>query len=253
MVGSDSNIAQLKSILRGELGWTQYQAAAYCALVVGGEMQASDVELEADIPNSRVYGVLNKLEDQGRIRQTGMRPKTYDAIHPRDVINDEVDQYRQKSETAKSHLEQAWETERVADDGSDQTWALNSSRGLINQARGQIKQAESSVRVIDRNLRWMSRDDRESLSDLSDEGVDVTVIGSADAKTTERLADDGVEAYQHEEIARNFYVIDGRQVVARVARDGTGIAFTDKSMATIYIQDFEDRLEEATEVTPIAP
>jgi sugar-specific transcriptional regulator TrmB len=252
MVGSDSNIAQLKSILRGELGWTQYQAAAYCALVVGGEMQACDVELEADIPNSRVYGVLNKLDDQGRIRQTGMRPKTYDAIHPRDVINDEVNQYRQKSETAKSHLEQAWETERVAGDGSDGTWALNSSRGLINQARSQIEQAENSVRVVDKNLRWMSRDDRETLANLSDEDVDVKVIGSDDAKTTERLADDGVNAYQHEKIVRNFYVIDEQQVIARVARDGTGIAFTDESMATIYIQDFEETLEEATEVIPIA-
>jgi sugar-specific transcriptional regulator TrmB len=253
MAGNEYTISQLRGVLTGDLDWPQYQAAAYCALVMNGELQVKDIELEADIPNSRVYGVLSKLEERGCVKQKGFRPKTYDAIHPRDVISDEVEQFRRKSEQAKSRLEEAWEAERSLFNDDDDTWALDSTRGLVNQVRTAITDAEEAIYAVDANLRWISREDRELMSDLVDDGVSAKIIGADDDKTVDRLADEGVTTFQSNSIERSFYVIDNSRVIARIGRGGSGVAFSDSAMATIFIRDFEDLASEATEVSPLAP
>jgi len=246
-------ISQLQGILTENLDWSEYHAKAYCVLVMNGEMEVKDIELEADIPNSRVYGVLSKLEERGVVKQKGRRPKSYDAIHPRDVISDEVDQFRRKSEEAKSRLEQAWEANRSMAGDDEDTWALGSTRGVVNQVRSAIASADDSIYAIDSNLRWISRDDRETLANLLEQGIDVEIIGIDGQKAIDRLADDGVPAYQTSQIPRSYYIIDRERIVIRMNSGGSGVSFTDSSVASIFTKDFEEVREKATEVTPLAP
>jgi len=253
METGELTIGQLQGILTENLNWSEYHARAYCVLVMNGEMEVKDIELEANIPNSRVYGVLSKLEEQGVVKKKGRRPKSYDAIHPRDVISGEVDQFRRKSEQAKSRLEQAWEANRSLSVDDEDTWALGSTQGVVNQVRSAIESANDSIYAIDSNLRWISREDREKLTNVLEQGVDVGIIGMDGQKPIDRLADEGIPAYQTSQIHRNYYIIDGERIVIRMNSGGSGVSFTDSSVASIFTEDFEEVREEATEVTPLAP
>ncbi|MCL7394343.1 MAG: TrmB family transcriptional regulator [Thaumarchaeota archaeon] len=61
------------------LGLTEYEMKAYLALLQHGEMTANQVSEAAEIPYSKVYEVLESLEEKGWIGSEGGRPARYHA------------------------------------------------------------------------------------------------------------------------------------------------------------------------------
>jgi len=61
------------------LGLTEYEMRAYLALLQHGEMTANQVSEAAEIPYSKVYEVLESLEEKGWIGSEGGRPTRYHA------------------------------------------------------------------------------------------------------------------------------------------------------------------------------
>lgn len=246
-------VSQLKGILTDELGWTEYEAAAYCVLVINGEMEPQDIHLETNIPNSRVYGILSQLEDRGCVKLKDKRPKIYDAIHPREVIDEELKKFRRKSEAARSRLEQVWEAERSQSKRHDSVWAFSSISSTVNHVCEQYEQADESILVVDDNLQWMSRKNHRRLGERSEEGIKVSVIGRTGSDKLARLADEGVETKEHEEVQQSYYIFDEERVILRVGRGKQGLSFKDTTIANILLEDYNQLNKEATEVTTFAP
>jgi len=69
-----------------ELGLTEYETAAYLALVQGGQMAASAVSQKSQVPYSRNYDVLGRLEEKGFIQIQRGRPTMYVAKAPVEVV-----------------------------------------------------------------------------------------------------------------------------------------------------------------------
>jgi len=69
-----------------ELGLTEYETAAYLALVQGGQMAASAVSQKSQVPYSRIYDVLGRLEEKGFIQIQRGRPTMYVAKAPVEVV-----------------------------------------------------------------------------------------------------------------------------------------------------------------------
>jgi len=248
-------MAELSSLLKDVLDWTQYEANAYNVLVQDGPLEASEVALKADIPDARVYSVLSGLENQGCVKKQGRRPALYDAQHPRKVIQQKQEEFQDKSEEAKSKLEEAYEVER--DDpysSSEQAWVMTSEIATVNEIRNQIDDADQEILIVDNSLQWIATKDTRTLSDFVDNGGDVQVIGSPSYVTNlEALATENIDTRQHDEIERSYYIIDGKTVILRVRRGNTGIVFTDQAQASLYIDTFNTIYQEAEEVTGLAP
>ncbi|MGD2072455.1 MAG: helix-turn-helix domain-containing protein [Candidatus Thorarchaeota archaeon] len=81
MPASDATLKALK-----ELGLTEYETAAYLALIEGGQMSASEVSAKSDVPYSRVYDVLGRLEQKAFIQVQRGRPTRYIARAPTEVV-----------------------------------------------------------------------------------------------------------------------------------------------------------------------
>ena len=64
------------------LGLTEYGARCYAALVGLGEAEASAIADAADVPRTKVYGVLKDLVDSGWVASQGGRPVRYVAAAP---------------------------------------------------------------------------------------------------------------------------------------------------------------------------
>lgn len=243
----------LKDTLKEALGWSQYEAAAYTALVRNGPMEASDVALEADIPDARVYGVLSGLEKKGSVLKQDKRPAIYDAQNPHYVIQREQDEFIEQSEEVEAMLENAWESERDVDDHDQhESWVLSSASGTVNEIRKRLEMADDSIRFVDADLRWITRrNDLNTLLDLADDGVDIEIIGPSQ-NALEDLMDLDATLMHHDNITKSYYVIDEKHVIMKLGSDGTGIVFTDEEMATIFLNDFNETRGHATEVQDIA-
>jgi sugar-specific transcriptional regulator TrmB len=79
---SDATLKSLK-----ELGLTEYETAAYLSLIEGGQMSASEVSAKSNVPYSRIYDVLGRLEQKAFIQVQRGRPTRYVARAPTEVVH----------------------------------------------------------------------------------------------------------------------------------------------------------------------
>lgn len=241
----------LKDELKDALGWSQYEATAYATLVKDGPMEASDIALRADIPDSRVYSILSGLEEKGCVLKQGRRPAEYDAQHPRYVIQDEQERFIDQSDEVEAKLANAWETER--DDNVDHTndsWVLTSASGTVSEIRRLIDGATRSVRFVDTDLRWISRrKDIDTLQELGEDGVDIQIIGASDTALDNVKDLKGAELRYYSDLDKAYYIIDEKHVVMRIHSGRTGIVFSEEQTARIFGTDFESTLDNARKVT----
>ncbi len=59
------------------LGLTSYEIKAYLSLLEIGSMSASDISKKSSVPYSKIYEVLNSLEDKGWLESDSSRPQKF--------------------------------------------------------------------------------------------------------------------------------------------------------------------------------
>lgn len=82
-------VGQLKAF-----GLTEYQSKALATLFTKGEITAKDISDYGNIPETKVYAVLDSLDDLGFIKTTLGRPKKYKAIEPSKIIDSLVEKQK---------------------------------------------------------------------------------------------------------------------------------------------------------------
>lgn len=136
---TDENIeAALES-----LGLTQYQAAAYSAVLRLGSSSAVDIAEEGDIPQSRVYDVLRELESNGYV-------ETYeqDSLHARALDPDDVKaNLREHAETlsdAADSIDTIWQKSGFDD---HQITLVQRRETVFEEARDAIREADTEIQI----------------------------------------------------------------------------------------------------------
>ncbi|MBX0294142.1 HTH-type sugar sensing transcriptional regulator TrmB [Haloarcula nitratireducens] len=86
MSGDDLEASLEQVITRFDLG--EYEIAAYLAVLQHGELTASEIAENTDIPQPRVYDTVRSLSDVGLVELKESRPMKVLAIDPRDAFGD---------------------------------------------------------------------------------------------------------------------------------------------------------------------
>ncbi|MEM3863613.1 MAG: helix-turn-helix domain-containing protein [Metallosphaera sp.] len=73
ILGRVSKFASILGISRSEL-------KIYSTLLLDGRSNARDLSRKLNISYTKIYSILNKLEDRGWIRKIGKRPVTYEEV-----------------------------------------------------------------------------------------------------------------------------------------------------------------------------
>jgi len=68
------------------LGLTEYEAKAVVSLIKKGSLEAPDISRTSEIPKTRVYDVLEKLEKKGFVISLEGRPKKFQEIEKEKII-----------------------------------------------------------------------------------------------------------------------------------------------------------------------
>lgn len=243
------NVTELDRALQDIMDWGQYEASAYRQLVRYGPLEASDVVVRADIPQGRVYDVLNRLHSEGAVVKQGAQPTRYAAQNPRKLIEPQQRQFESKATDAIEGLEPAYEMNLETD--QHPAWVTTSISGIATQVRNIFDEVTDRLWLMERSF-WFEDDDVNQLQSLADNGVDVRIIGWQARQQlpdfAESFADGTVR--QLEQVQTGFYLGDDDRVVMNLDEGQTGIVFRDEGMASIFSERFNNLYNEASEVPP---
>lgn len=136
----DENISTLKGI-----GLTMYEAQAYVTLTSLIQGTADEVSKNSDIPRSKIYDVLKKLNEKDFIEVEDGRPLTYIAKSPVEVLSREKERINTEIEDTISRLTNIYEN------GMSQVqapiWRIYGVEKIINQEVEIIKRAKNTVNM----------------------------------------------------------------------------------------------------------
>jgi sugar-specific transcriptional regulator TrmB len=74
------------SAMLKHLGFTEYEAKAYIALLINGKLTAERLSVVAKVPLPRVYDVMGNLETRGLVYVSKTRPQVFRSVDPKSML-----------------------------------------------------------------------------------------------------------------------------------------------------------------------
>ena len=88
-----------------ELGLSRYEAGAYLTMIRKGSLAASEISYYANLPRTKVYSTLKKLEKKRLSIVSQSKPLICSAIPPEEAFSDIVKLYERRSKNMKKIVE----------------------------------------------------------------------------------------------------------------------------------------------------
>ena len=212
MVGLDKLIQRLQA-----LGFSQYEARVYCALLQKAPANGHEVAKTAGIPTSKVYETLERLRTKGAVLVRRSEPTLWAPVPHRDLLG----RLRHEMESTFSAVEQG-----LAQLGYEQdtalTWTLSGHGHVVDSMRRAVERARE--RLAGAIPAAALGELAPSLRAAAERGVSVDLV--TDAGATVDLPDgDGIQVRRRPEgggdVDRLAVVVgDGQEtVLADLGRD----------------------------------
>jgi sugar-specific transcriptional regulator TrmB len=198
-----------------DLGLTDYEARAYAGLVSAGPSTAGELSKSANVPYSRIYDILSRLERRGWVEIQSGRPTRYRAKAPAEVVRLlKIDQERHLKELGDGiikELEPLYES-RVEAKRPD-IWILRGERNLLAKAgemlaRAQLEVLLSLPRMTNEIARLSS-----FLPTLGAKNVAVRVLAAGKPKLEKSNLPANLEIRRRDTLFGGGVIVDGREVL----------------------------------------
>ncbi len=201
------------------MGLTFYGSKAYAALVAMGPSSPGDIAKEADIPRSKIYEVLKRLEEEGWARVERGRPLKYKPRRPQEAIEERKAVLFSDVEYATAELSSIYE--RHIDKESPKVWLIRGMDNISERISDMMARAKHDIVLlgalysageIDRIKKQMERARKK--------GVNVRIITRHSIELKDRDIDlvqalsgvvPDIRLYKTPFI--KFVVIDGREIL----------------------------------------
>ncbi|HID60439.1 MAG TPA: TrmB family transcriptional regulator [Hadesarchaea archaeon] len=118
-----------------ELGLTEYEARTYTALVSNGPSTAGELSGIANVPYSRIYDILSKLERKGWVEVQSSRPTKYRGKPPAEVVRilktEQEQRLKELGNGVVKELEPLYE--QKAETKRPDVWVIRGGRNLLTK------------------------------------------------------------------------------------------------------------------------
>jgi HTH-type transcriptional regulator, sugar sensing transcriptional regulator len=125
------------------LGFSQYEARAYCALLQKSPANGHEVAKTAGIPTSKIYETLERLHQNGAVLVQRSEPTLWAPVPHRDLVAG----LRQRMDATFSAVEQG-----LAQLGHEQdtklTWTLSGHGHVVDSMRAVIERAREGLAAV---------------------------------------------------------------------------------------------------------
>jgi HTH-type transcriptional regulator, sugar sensing transcriptional regulator len=207
-----------------EIGLTEYECQAYLSLLHSGGDKAEAISQLSNIPYTKVYSVLESLEERGWVQHSNGRPRIYyprsptDALRSQQLIMEKKFEYYQG--IILEELQPVYEKKEIKE--IPELWIV---RGEMNSLNKIIELLEKASKEIMLAIPSISEEIRFTYPDLAqmifsyrkkimDSDVNVKVLTTKEMKPLLEMSDLGIAEVR---ICDNMFgggvVIDGKETI----------------------------------------
>ena len=256
------------------MGLTEYEAKTYVSLIQKGTSNAGNLSKIADIPHSKIYEVLSRLEKKKLVEVQKGRPLYYKAIKPshalekietklKDTLQKEYTQRKndlealyikkvgQISQANKmlGELDNFYEKNADIEPSEEFVWTIRGKDNLNKQAKEIIQSASLEVRLM------MPMDDFSELipaiKTVTAKGVNVLLVIHELTGSVQKLKNTVNIFYDKSPLPTNcgMILVDNNKGMFISENSTTGFKVSSKSVLMVLYQFYHHELEESTKIT----
>ncbi|NPV59238.1 MAG: TrmB family transcriptional regulator [Actinobacteria bacterium] len=215
------------------LGFSEYEARAYCALLDHAPANGYKVAQLSGVPRAKIYETLERLMARGaavRVETADRGARLYAPTDPRELIRRMERENQRACEEALQALLRYHGDPKVV----EVLWRVTSQGDLVERGRALAREARETLHVA----LW-DREFEELLPDLleaADRGLRMALVLYGPHKGIRKLQDKGVGAVRHGRAKRQAVPLMGRQFVLVADRERciTGSIFEDGRVEGVF-------------------
>jgi len=212
-----------------ELGLSRYEAGAYLTMIRKGSLAASEISYYANLPRTKVYSTLKKLEKKRLSIVSQSKPLICSAIPPEEAFGDIVKLYERRSKNMKKIVERL---QRITDDqkpkaSEERRYYILDPNSTLEKIMSLIANSKSSVyAALDGwGIQLMSRC-RSAMIKAITAGVKIRLLLATQCLGNENLASIPEDIdMKIGNVPSNVIIIDSSHLVAVDSSNGKGALF----------------------------
>ena len=222
---------QVLTVSLEEFGLSKYESQAYVALISKGTISASELAYYSEVPRTKIYPTLLKLENKKLAIISKSKPIMCTAISPEDafdgVIHEQINKINAMN-TLVSNLKKTSEESRKSRGSEEKRYFHISANKVLTQLQTMIEGSKLSVKIMtDQGGFGLLAECKEQLVGVIRRNLDVKVIISSTQICSEsyRAIPDGVEI-KTSDITQNCFIFDETELLMINNDNGKAAVFS---------------------------
>ncbi len=214
-----------------EFGLSKYEAQAYVSLIAKGTISAGELAYYSEIPRTKIYPTLLKLEKKKLTIISKSKPIMCTAIAPEDafdgIIHEQINKVNAMN-TLISNLKKASEESRKSRGSEEKRYFQLGANNVLAQLQIMIEGSKSSIKImVDPWGFGLLAECKEQLLSVLRRNLDVKVLVLPTQICSEsyRAIPEGVEI-RASEITQNCFIFDETELLMVNNTNGEGAVFS---------------------------
>ena len=214
-----------------EFGLSKYEAQAYVALIAKGTISAGELAYYSEIPRTKIYPTLLKLENKKLAMISKSKPIMCTAVAPEDafdgIIHEQINKVNAMN-TLVSNLKKASEETRKAKGSEEKRYFHISANNVVSQLQTMIEGSKTSIKIMaDQWGFGLLAECKEQLLTVLRRNLEVKLLVAPNqiCSETYRTIPDGVEI-RASEITQNCFIFDETELLVVNNDNGKGAIFS---------------------------
>ncbi|MHA7646960.1 TrmB family transcriptional regulator [Nitrosopumilus sp. S4] len=214
-----------------EFGLSKYEAQAYVALISKGTISASELAYYSEIPRTKIYPTLLKLENKKLAIISKSKPIMCTAIAPEDafdgIIHEQINKVNAMNSLV-SNLKKASEESRKTRGSEEKRYFHVGANNVLAQLQTMIEGSKTSIKIMaDQWGFGLLAECKDQLLSVLRRNLEVKVLVSPSQICSEayRIIPDGVEI-RSSEITQNCFIFDEAELLMVNNDNGKGAIFS---------------------------
>ena len=209
---------QVLTVSLEEFGLSKYESQAYVALISKGTISASELAYYSEVPRTKIYPTLLKLENKKLAIISKSKPIMCTAISPEDafdgVIHEQINKINAMN-TLVSNLKKTSEESRKSRGSEEKRYFHISANKVLTQLQTMIEGSKLSIKIMtDQGGFGLLAECKEQLVGVIRRNLDVKIIIPPTQICSEsyRAIPDGVEI-KTSDITQNCFIFDETELL----------------------------------------
>lgn len=166
-----------------ELRFTEYEAKVLSSFVKLGAASPKEISVDCEVPQNKLYSILNKFELDGIVCQVPSSSKKYKLINLKTCIDERINEREAVLKDLKKGIKEIGKMKEPEEEFSFSL--IRGQRAIMNQLAEQNAKSSKEVFGVQRNWRYWAEGIRQMEKTIK-KGADVRMIGVVNEETWKR-------------------------------------------------------------------